>query len=174
MRKSFINTDSILIEKPKEWYEAIIRVFRNIKEGLVNLWIWGPTIWKDRWWDSYYILKLLEKKFELMSMKFYQEGHTIDSKKVSENLMRCSRICRKLTNIDEYLHDEIDAHCQKYPIDWLVSAPEIDGTVHYQLVSSLEQQEEMKNLLEREEQMWLTDKQTLFAIMNKELRNWSD
>lgn len=49
----------------KTWrYYAPIWI-KNITDGISNIIRWIPTIYKDRHWDDYYILVILQKKIEL-------------------------------------------------------------------------------------------------------------
>jgi len=48
-----------MFRKIKEWP-------RQIRQGIKSLIIWFPVIWKDRWWDQYFIYVVLRHKLHLM------------------------------------------------------------------------------------------------------------
>ena len=60
--------------------------FRDIKVGIKNLIIWFPVIWKDRWWDHYFLYVMLHKKLSLMEHNLRNYGCHVraeeDAKKI--------------------------------------------------------------------------------------------
>jgi hypothetical protein len=49
----------------KDWRYYSPIWLNKLIDSLENLIDWLPTIWKDRHWDDYYIIKLLQRKIEL-------------------------------------------------------------------------------------------------------------
>lgn len=71
-------------------------IIPSIKQGLKNLYIWTPIIWKDRNWDYNYIFTMLENKLKLQSE--YIGGREIHTraKRDAEIMMTCVRLIDKV------------------------------------------------------------------------------
>jgi hypothetical protein len=74
---------------------------RQFIEGLKNLIIWFPIIWKDRQWDHSFFLAILEKKLHLMDEFFENGAIIVDSKKVAKEI-RIARMLITRLRKDEY------------------------------------------------------------------------
>ena len=48
----------------KKIYIEVRYFFRNMVQGVKNLWRWFPVIWKDRDWDDAFILDVLKFKLK--------------------------------------------------------------------------------------------------------------
>ena len=59
-----------------------IWLFKRIK----HLFYWIPIIWKDYWFDDYYILIMLKHKLKNMAINFKENGMTVSSSKISEEI----------------------------------------------------------------------------------------
>lgn len=49
----------------KTWRRYAPVWLKDFVDGVTNLVYWLPAVWKDRHWDSYYILRILQRKIEL-------------------------------------------------------------------------------------------------------------
>lgn len=67
-KKNFTLREKIIdkLEDIQIWYNHlfIFDILYNIKHGIKNFWKYRKVIWKDRWYDYSYILKLLEFKLK--------------------------------------------------------------------------------------------------------------
>lgn len=64
------NYKLLTIPKDTAWERFTIRKYLpnwllEITDGIENILIWLPTIYRDRHWDSHYIFEILKKKIEL-------------------------------------------------------------------------------------------------------------
>ena len=88
-------------------------MFRNIKNGIKNLIIWTPIIWKDKQWDHHFLLVMLNKKLKLME-DYFEDGEIIsDSKKVAKQI-RMARIAVERLKKDQYEITLFDKHYEKW------------------------------------------------------------
>ncbi len=170
---NLLERDFIVITKPLEWYSSIRTALYQFKTGVVNIYQWFPIIWGDRWYDYTYILILLEKKFNLMVPKFQVEGHLENHLEVAHDLQQCSDICHRLIN-DEYLEEELEDLGKRYPIGMLESTPDENGRVQIQFIQSDIGRELFTELYKEREKLFLRDKSMLFALLSRNLTNFSD
>jgi len=83
-----------------EWYWKVYRWFmwdakhfpRRVSTGVKNLWKWFPIIWKDRDWDYYFLLEMIETKLDNM-IKAFQTNQRFEG---CEEDVRYMKICKKL------------------------------------------------------------------------------
>lgn len=61
-----------------------------------------PLIWTDYDWDYYYLLRLMEKKLEAMSVYHKHHGVTTDASKIARQLNVCRILCNRLREEDVY------------------------------------------------------------------------
>lgn len=94
-----------MLKNIKYWWKFDGRyLLKNIKQGLINLYIWLPIIWKDRNWDGFYIFDIL--KFKLKQQALYIGGknrHTraqIDAR----NMLICVNLIQKIQ--DDFYESE--------------------------------------------------------------------
>ena len=57
--------------------QKISSALRSFKEGIENLWMWFPIIWKDRQFDYAYLERMLLYKMELMYDRFSDPDETM-------------------------------------------------------------------------------------------------
>ena len=74
----------------------------GIKQGIRNLIIWFPVIWKDRWWDHSFLYSILRFKLSLMEEGFRTRGMSINSEKDAHNIKICILLLDRLQN-DAYI-----------------------------------------------------------------------
>jgi len=53
-------------------------VLDNFCTGIKNLIAWFPVIWKDRQWDYMYLLRIINKKLELMLKDFETDPENLN------------------------------------------------------------------------------------------------
>jgi len=61
--------------------QYILNPFLSFKKGLINLWKWRKIIWRDRWWDYYFLLEILRFKLEDMYENWGNNTHYVDDYK---------------------------------------------------------------------------------------------
>lgn len=87
-----------LLKRIRYWWKFEGRYYLyDIREGVVNLFIWFKIIWKDRPWDQSYLLRLIQ--FKLNTQIKYWIRHDIVRHKGMESDVRLMRICVKLIDI---------------------------------------------------------------------------
>jgi len=68
------------------WNHSIIYPTRSFKKGISNLWKWRKIIWKDRWWDYYYLLEMLRFKLRDMEEHWGRDTHYVNDYKEKDVL----------------------------------------------------------------------------------------
>lgn len=91
-------------------------VSRDVPQGIRNLITWFPVIWRDRWWDHYFLYSILKKKLELMEKGFRTYGIGLHSEKDAKNMKKCILLLDRLINndyIDYKRGDNLQASIEK-------------------------------------------------------------
>ncbi len=73
----------------------------DIPNGIENVIRWVPLIWKDRDWDEYFLLRVMQFKLRKMGECFRDYGHLVHSDRYSRQCLVASELCRRLRE-DEY------------------------------------------------------------------------
>ena len=76
----------------KTWPLSVIMDWKyDIENGIRNLILWAPTIWRDRNWDGSYILTILIKKIELQRECIINNNivHSDELKVMDDDMSRC-------------------------------------------------------------------------------------
>ena len=82
--------ENISFEISYWWNNSILYPIRSFKKGISNLWKWRKIIWKDRWWDYYYLLELLRFKLQDMENHWGKDTHYVndyDEKKILQDMI---------------------------------------------------------------------------------------
>lgn len=102
IEESLIKLDNIFKKKrvPK-----IIRVisnfFTDLEQGIKNIFIWLPVIWKDRQFDRAYLYIILGKKLKLMEKFFLSDDVcSVDAYKHGKNIKIARILCDRLIEGD--------------------------------------------------------------------------
>ena len=69
--------------------------YRNLKQGIKNLWYWLPVIWKDRNWDHHYIYEVLKHKLKAQANYISSKDRHTRAQQDARNM----RICVKLIEL---------------------------------------------------------------------------
>lgn len=87
--------------------------WRDFKQGIKNLIIWFPIIWKDRNWDYIYIYIILIKKLELTRDTIKRNQIVADANDIADQInytiVRLQRVKNDFESYDEpinKIHDE--------------------------------------------------------------------
>jgi hypothetical protein len=86
----------------KHWQDRHELSFRGIKQGVRNLRIWFPVIWKDRWWDHSFLCIMLRHKLILMEKGFRTRGVSTRSEEDAHNMKKCILLLDRVIN-DDYI-----------------------------------------------------------------------
>jgi hypothetical protein len=82
------------------YYNEIRVFFRDIGQGVRNLIKWFPVIWKDRQWDHFFMLYMLQFKLKLMS-KFFKTGScSMRSEEDASNMDKCIYLLERIMKED--------------------------------------------------------------------------
>ena len=76
-------------------------MLREIKHGIRNLIYWLPVIWKDRWWNDYYIYAILRHK--LLNMAEIFEKYSV-AKSNARKMRYAAALLKRLMD-DDYLEN---------------------------------------------------------------------
>ncbi len=77
-----------------------MNLFRSFWYGVKNLIIWFPIIWKDRWWDYYFLFVLLRKKLSIMEKNFRKYGMYLYAEKDADKMKKCLLVLNRLIEDD--------------------------------------------------------------------------
>jgi len=167
-------TKFLLIEDITDWYY-------DFKQGVENLWIWFPVIWKDRWWDSYYIYALLHKKIELMEKNFRERGHHVGNVKDADRMKTCRILIKRIMDDD---YSAMDAHDKKWGKPDFIWNDIEDQPGYCTLDIShknvktpedeIQEKKDFKHAIDLEEYQKNQDINYLFHLMKKYSRTWWD
>jgi len=83
--------------------------WRDLLRGVQNLVIWFPVIWKDRYWDHYFLMVLLHKKLELMERGILKNALHLHYQRDALQIRRCRLILNRLIDNDVYHQNEVRA-----------------------------------------------------------------
>jgi hypothetical protein len=85
----------------------------DIKYGIENIFIWFPIIWRDRDWDHYYLLKIMNKKFERMEKLHREYSYAVCSDRTAKELKIAKLLTKRLME-SKYYCNAIAPVEQKY------------------------------------------------------------
>jgi len=87
-KKSFLKRwwDNFFFDVKYWWHNSIIAPIKEFGRGINNLIKWRKIIWKDRWWDYYFLLKLLHFKLKNMEEHWGKDTFYVNDYKEKEVL----------------------------------------------------------------------------------------
>ena len=68
--------------------------YRNLKQGIKNLWYWFPIIWKDRHWDQDYIYEVLKHKLKAQAKYIGDANRHTRAKQDARRIIICTKLLR--------------------------------------------------------------------------------
>ena len=155
---------------------------RNTKYGVRNLITWLPVIWKDRWWDSYFIYPILHKKLSMMESTIRKYGHHVYAERDADKIKVCVLILKRIMD-DEYSEMAFKRHEEKWG-DSVMSFVKTDNPnlsrmlIEYDSVKTekdeAEERKDFRRAMEHEDYLRKQDIDTLFKIMSKQISSWWD
>lgn len=95
-------------------YFNLVKEIRYIRRRLENLRYFLPIIWKDYWFDSYYLYILIRAKLIQMESKFRSSGMTLESKKCADEMKLVIDDLTRMIN-EDIETEEYELFYNKYP-----------------------------------------------------------
>ena len=89
------------------------RKIRRTLDGLNNLFVWAPTIYRDRNSDYYFIYEILQKKLENCAEHTKHFDRHTSSKVDYQKMMLCVRLIEKVKN-EDYINEVLDLYGSYY------------------------------------------------------------
>ena len=174
--------------------------YRNLKQGIKNLWYWLPIIWKDRNWDDHYIFEVLKHKLKAQAKYIGDRDFHTRAQLDAKRMRLCVKLIQKVQDEDyaieymDYAKDRVwFTDCEDRPGSSLYNSEEVwekydDFFAKYPLVYkrvmkgegvfSLEGRDEsdMKRIIAMNISHVNQDRvhKLLFKILESDMRNWWD
>jgi hypothetical protein len=152
-------------------------MFGSFIDGIRNLIHYFPTIWKDRDWDQWYILKLLKVKLDKMEKYIRNYSIGIESENDANAIKYVINILNRIIN-DVYLEEALKPFYEKYPdYEWkFESEPCEDNPKLSRLINNdtPEQKELMYKCFKKSDELENEDYNKLFDFLKNNIRNWWD
>jgi hypothetical protein len=174
----------------KIWFvkRVISDTYYNIKNGIPNLIKWFPVVWRNRWWDHYFIFDVLHKQLTLMEKNIREYGHHVynerDARQIKIAILLIERIMK-----DEY-HENVFRHHDKKWGETHFNWKDVDGkefgykdqmsvldiTRDNAITKEQKDQErkEFRRLSPKVEEQKKQDIDFLFDYMKKHIQGWWD
>lgn len=76
--------------------------FFSIKYGIENLIKWFPIIWKDRDWDQWYLLHIMQKKLEGMEKLIRVHGNHVSAESDAKEIRICIELIKRINGEDDF------------------------------------------------------------------------
>jgi len=155
---------------------------RNTKYGIGNLIRWFPVIWKDRWWDHYFIYPILHKKLSVMENHFREDGHHVYHEKDADKIRVCVLLLKRIMD-DDYMENAFKKHDEKWGDSEMMFVPTENSElsemkINYEnIITDKDKEQERKDFkyaMEKEEYPRKQDIDLLFKMMSKHIRSWWD
>lgn len=68
----------------------------DLRHGIENIVTWFPLIWRDRDWDHYFLLKIMNKKFERMEILHREHSYSVCSDRTAKELKIAKLLTKRL------------------------------------------------------------------------------
>lgn len=150
--------------------------FSSFVNGVKNLKVWFPLIWKDRDWDYAYLEDII--RFKLHKMHKFFDGpdpYVVDAKNIAKEIEEAYEL---LTRVHEDIYlERLDPNYWKEALKPFETIKvKENGQVYYKLVN--EQTEEEKNArLELHKEAYRLqeeDRKRAYQIISEKSREWWD
>jgi len=141
----------------------------NVITGVKNCYLWIKTIWIDKQWDDYYILKIMRLKLILMEKYFRKYGISTESVKDADNIKRCIVLLDRIL-ADDYSELAFAEYNRKYKIN----TDDFDLASITKPIVDPKQQADFKSAIQIELDMKENDFNELFQILRENIQSWWD
>jgi len=154
----------------------------DARQGIKNLIEWFPIIWKDRWWDHWFIYAVLHRKLSLMEHNFRHHGVSANRKHDADKIKLCVLLLERLRD-DNYFEMAYKQHHEKWgepEFDWIdTDDPDlVELKIKHDNVITEEdkkqERKEFKTATEHENYLRQQDLEMLFGLMRKHIQCWWD
>lgn len=152
----------------------------DIPQGLKNLVIWFPTVWRDRQWDHHYIYIMLRQKLHVAEQSIRYHGYHLNHIRDANRIKVCVNLLDRLIN-DVYHEIAFKRHREKWGDPDMKLIP-IAGEgcsemiIEYPNVKSDQDKEkerkDFRRAYEFEDHLRNTDLGLLFKLMRKHIQTW--
>ena len=174
----------------KTWFirNRISTFYYNIKNGISNLIIWFPVVWRNRPWDHYFIYDVLHKQLTLMERNIRLHGHHVHNLRDAKQIKLAINLLDRLIK-DDY-HENVFKHHDKKWGDTQINWKEINGEEfgYKDQVCALDitrdnvktdeqkaqERKEFRRLTPKVEKQRKQDIDFLFNYMKKHIQGWWD
>lgn len=81
--------------------------YKNLKQGIKNLWYWLPVIWKDRNYDEHYIYEVLKHKLKAQAKYIGDKNRYTKAQQDARRMIICTKLiqlCQDETYDIEYMN----------------------------------------------------------------------
>ena len=155
---------------------------RNTKYGIRNLVTWFPIIWKDRWWDHYFIYPIIHKKLSMMEKHIREDGHHLFRERDADQIKVCVLLLKRIMD-DEYMENAYKKHDEKWGDSEMTFVPTenpefSEMKIDYENVVTdkdiKEERKDFKLAIEQEDMLKKQDTDLLFKLMARHIRSWWD
>lgn len=151
-------------------FRKIQDIWSNVTNGVHNLIVWFPVIWKDRDYAENYLMSIIQFKLERMSRLHREHGHLENSEEYARQLSYAAELASKIAEAD--YTDEVFGD-KKYLLEKMsFEFDEDQGLIQTGLTE--EEREEVRRLMDREEEFLERDLNTLLEYINRHYFDWWD
>lgn len=81
---------------------------KKYKYFIRNVRVYWQTLWRDRWYDSSYMMRLIQRKLEQDAFAYRKSGVAKDSEAIAAELLECATLAERFANWDEFYYDYDD------------------------------------------------------------------
>lgn len=173
-----------ILGETKDWTEEEWREFcfskymdgkeftKNVSRGAVSIWKWLPIIWQDRNYDWSYLLRVIDKKLELMSESII-DSPISEREEVAKSIVDARKMIDELLNGTFENSPEHHDFKSRYPnYDIFVEYTTKDKEFELRLDDDEEATQEYLNAVDKYENRRKELKKQLFDHLNENLSNW--
>jgi len=167
----------------KRFFQKIKDLPYQIKHGIKNLIIWFPVIWKDRWWDHWFLYVVLRHKLHLMEKNIRKYGHHVRHIEDADKIKKCVLLLDRLIK-DDYHEIVYKYHDKKWGDGDFIFTDStqypdcVKLDIKYENVKTKEdeklQSKEYRLLMNKPEELKKQDLDLLFKLMRKHIQGWWD
>lgn len=160
-----------MIDEIKDY---VIDKYYKTKHGFKNLIVWFPVIWKDRNYDDYYLLKLIDYKLNLIAKEM--KGNFVGADDEIKIINSIREVINRIIT-DDYCQEEWEKHKETYG----ELIPKINKTLEtidvvYSKVDTKEKEEsgnkELYRIINLEEERKRRDIEFVFNNIRDNIRKW--
>lgn len=155
--------------------DRIKSLYCNVRYGVRNLIKWSPIIWRDRDWDSGFLMLMLEYKLSNMSALHRKYGNKVCSEKTANDLEYASKLARRIAD-EDYTKEAFGDKFYLLEKNKMEFEPFGNGNSSRLIFTGLtdEEREEMRRLRDWEHELMDMDIEKLFDMMRRDLKSWWD